>query len=144
MQINQINFLLVEDDASASIIATEALQEGWAMRGVEASVTCCANGEEAIHYLELTTELPDLIITDIRMPRMDGNRMIQLLKASPLLRGIPIVVLSTSDDEDDKRRAYMGGCSGYFVKAADYEKFMGDLQIITDYWTISKLPESYL
>jgi len=139
----KMNFLLVEDDASAAIIATEALQEGWATHGVEASVICCANGEEAIHYLEVVSELPDLIITDIKMPRMDGNRMIQVLKASPLLRGIPIIVLSTSNDEDDKRRAYMGGCAGYFLKETDYEKFLAELQLISDYWSISKLPDSY-
>lgn len=140
--MNKIRFLLVEDDPSAAIIAQAALEEGWAQRGIEAEVVCRANGFDALEYLQHVELLPDLIITDIKMPRLDGTKLIGLLKASTLFKAVPIIVLSTSDDEDDKRRAYMGGCAGYFVKSTDYDKFMTDLQVITDYWTLSRLPDA--
>lgn len=140
--MKRIRFLLVEDDVSAALIARSALEEGWAARGVAAEVSVCCDGMDAIHHLEKVAILPDIILTDIKMPRLDGTRLIGVLKASTLFKSIPILVLSTSDEEDDKRRAFMGGCAGYFVKSSDYERFVTDLQVITEYWTLSRLPDN--
>lgn len=135
-----IRFLLVEDDPSAAITAQIALEEGWEKRGIKADVAVCPDGLAAIAHLEKAAELPNIIITDIKMPKLDGNRLIGILKGTSFYKHIPIIVLSTSDDPKDIERAFLGQCAGYILKSPDYDRFAADLELVQRYWELSRLP----
>jgi CheY-like chemotaxis protein len=138
--VKKIRFLLVEDDVSSALIARLALEEGWEKQGVDAEVYVCSNGEEAVAYLSTVSPLPDLIITDIKMPRMDGTQLLGVLKAAERYRQIPVVMLSTSANPADVRKAFLGQCAGYIVKSIDLDAFYAAVEAIQRYWNISKLP----
>lgn len=88
--------------------------------------------EDGKHGLEVLRDLePDVIITDINMPRLDGFGFIDAVRAQPEYRGIPILVLTTESSADLKSRARDAGATGWIVKPFDPEKLVKALQIVT-------------
>lgn len=138
--MNRIRVLLVEDDVSAAIITQAALEEGWAKRGITAEIQVRPNGLKAINDLQATEVLPDLILTDIKMPILDGLRLLNLIKSDPHLRHIPVIMISTSDNPSDVAIAFQEQCAGYLLKSADFEQFSADLETLQRYWEASQLP----
>ena len=81
--------------------------------------------EDGVHGLEvLAGETPDVIVTDINMPRMDGFGFIEEVRSDPLRRGVPILVLTTESDAEKKNRARMAGATGWIVKPFDSLKLL--------------------
>ena len=81
--------------------------------------------EDGVHGLEvLETETPDVIVTDINMPRMDGFGFIEEVRSDPEHRGIPILVLTTESDAEKKNRARMAGATGWIVKPFNPDKLV--------------------
>ena len=74
------------------------------------------------------------------MPKMNGTEFMRIVKADEALRRIPIVVLTTSNSEQDISNSFGLGAAGYMVKSVDYKKFMEIIKTIDLYWTLSKLP----
>ncbi len=133
-----ILILLVEDDlAHAEIIRRHLGPLRVANRMVHVS-----DGLEAMDYLfrinsysdPATSPKPDLILLDLRMPKMDGLELLQRIKAVDELKRIPTVVLTTSDAESDIVKAYDLGTSSYLVKPVDFEKFTGLMESFGLYW----------
>jgi CheY-like chemotaxis protein len=77
---------------------------------------------------------PDLILLDLRLPRMDGIEVLGIIKTDPDLAGIPVVVLSTSAAEADMVRAYNNHASSYLVKPDDFTRFIAMMKALADYW----------
>ena len=106
------------------------------------------NGEDCMAFLRREGEWaqaprPDLVLLDLNMPRMDGREVLEQVVQDPKLRNIPIVVLTTSNDEPDVVAAYDLRCSSYIVKPVDFEKFVRVVRGIADYWfTLVVLPSS--
>lgn len=106
--------LTVDDSASMRMLLKVSLtQQGYRIEGAEDGV----QGLERIQEID-----PDLLITDINMPHMDGFELIEAVRALPQFRGTPILVLSTEFSEDKKMRAREAGATGWITKPFDAEK----------------------
>lgn len=129
--------LLIEDDLVDARTVKRALQDV----GVSESLVHLTNGEEALDYLRSDiNDKPCLILLDLNMPRMNGREFLQEIKQDRAMRRIPIVVLTTSNDELDVQNTFMQGVAGYMVKPIEYERFTKTIQAISEYWAMSILP----
>jgi two-component system, chemotaxis family, response regulator Rcp1 len=137
-----IEILLVEDNPGDVRLTTEALAEA----KVRNRLSVARDGVEALQYLRReppfqTSTRPDIILLDLNMPRMDGREVLQELKADPSLSSIPVVVLTTSESEEDVLRSYQLHASCYITKPVDLEQFLKVVRSVEDFWlTVVRLP----
>ena len=130
--------LLAEDDS------IDAMTVRRAFRDLKLSNTLVhrINGEEALEYLrEPDAELPCVILLDLNMPRMNGIEFLKVIKQDDRLKRIPVIVLTTSNEECDVVESFRLCVAGYIVKPVDYKKFVEAIRTIDLYWTLSELPE---
>ena len=129
--------LLVEDDTVDILTIKRSLQEIHVTNRIDVA----ENGEEALKILrEYTYERPCLILLDLNMPRMGGIEFLQIIKRDELFKRIPVVVLTTSSDEQDKIESFKLGVAGYMIKPVDYQQFVEVIKTIDLYWTLSEIP----
>jgi CheY-like chemotaxis protein len=102
------------------------------------------NGEKALEYLNETQTLPELILLDLNMPKMNGLEFLELLKKDQQFFHIPVVILTTSDNNADILASYRSGIAGYVTKPLKYEDYKTRLHRIIDYWAINQLPKTNL
>jgi CheY-like chemotaxis protein len=141
-----ITLLMAEDDADDRLMAQEALEE---IR-LANELHFVEDGEELLDYLrgrgryaERKPPRPGLILLDLNMPRKDGREALSEIKADPALRRIPIVVLTTSQAEEDILRTYDLGVSGFIVKPVTFQGLVDVLKVVSDYWLqIVELPRN--
>lgn len=136
-----LNILLIEDNQDHVRILKWAFEQ--ARR--RTILRFLRDGEEAVEELKLAGEQkiapPDLIFLDFNLPRVDGRKVLKLLKADPVMRKIPVIILSSSDREEDVQMAYDLGANTYVSKSVVLGELSTILQDILDYWTrIAKLP----
>ena len=86
------------------------------------------------------TTKPCFVLLDLNMPKMNGAEFLKTVKADKTLKKIPVVILTTSNSEQDVIESFELGAAGFMVKSVDYEKFVETIQAIERYWTLSKLP----
>ncbi len=129
--------LLVEDDKVDAMTVKRALKEIHVNNNVETA----GNGEEALEYLrDSNKEDPCIILLDLNMPRMNGIEFLKAAKEDELLKMIPVVVLTTSKEEQDKVESFKLSVAGYMLKPVDYQQFVEVMRTINIYWTLSELP----
>jgi CheY-like chemotaxis protein len=129
--------LLVEDDAIDAMTVRRSFKDLKLTNALD-HVT---NGEEALEYLRQADHpLPCVILLDLNMPRMNGIEFLKVVKTDPMLKRIPVVVLTTSTEDGDIVNSYRLSVAGYIVKPVDYKKFVEAIRTIDLYWTISELP----
>ncbi|MES2351299.1 MAG: response regulator, partial [Pseudomonadota bacterium] len=105
------------------------------------AVISMENGEAGLEYLrDPAQERPCIILLDLNMPIMNGIEFLQQIKLDPSLRRIPVVVLTTSEEQQDKVRSFDLGVAGYMAKPVDYRRFVEMMRSIDLYWTISEMP----
>ncbi len=126
--------LLLEDDIVDVMTIKRAMQQ----LNFENPLQVVSNGEEGLKYLEQATELPELIILDINMPKMNGIEFLEIIKQHTLWKMISVVVLTTSVDRQDKWNAFQSGISGYMVKPVDYDQFKEMMDALKKYWNFSE------
>ncbi|MBN2505326.1 MAG: response regulator [Verrucomicrobia bacterium] len=137
-----IEIFLVEDNPGDARLTVEALREA----KVHNHLNWVTDGAEAIHFLRRLGKhahapRPDLILLDLNLPRKDGREVLAEIKADDQLRRIPVVVLTTSQDEEDIVKAYHLNANCYITKPVDLEKFLEVVRTIKDFWlSIVKLP----
>ncbi len=130
--------LLVEDDEVDAMTVRRALKE----LHVANPLTQVENGEEALGYLRKPGQvLPCIILLDLNMPVMGGIEFLQVIKQDAALRRIPVVVLTTSEEQQDKVASFDIGVAGYIRKPVDYKQFVEAVRSIDAYWTLSELPQ---
>jgi CheY-like chemotaxis protein len=130
--------LLVEDDQIDTMTVKRALKE----LHVVNPVAHVENGEAALAYLhDVTKDRPCLILLDLNMPVMGGIEFLRAAKGEAGLRRIPVVVLTTSEEQRDKVESFDLGVAGYMRKPVDYRQFVETIRTIDAYWTVSELPE---
>ena len=130
--------LLVEDDRVDAMTVKRALKE---IR-VANPLVIVGNGEEALAYLRNPdNETPSIILLDLNMPRMGGIEFLEITKQDAQLRRLPVIVLTTSKEQQDKLGSFDLGVAGYMVKPVDYQQFVGVIKAIDSYWSLSELPE---
>lgn len=129
--------LLVEDDNVDVMTVRRAFKDLRVMN----ELVPTGDGEAALDYLRSRGKLrPCVILLDLNMPRMSGTEFLKIIKADETLKTIPVVVLTTSNTEQDITKSFELGAAGYMVKSVDYDKFIETIKTIDSYWTLSKLP----
>ncbi len=137
MKISSKPILLVEDDQVDVMTVKRALKE----IHVTNPVVNLENGEEALKYLrDPDSEKPCIILLDLNMPIMNGIEFLHIVKQDALLRRIPVVVLTTSEEQQDKVSSFDLGVAGYMAKPVDYRQFVDVMRTIDAYWTVSEVP----
>ena len=141
----EVTILLVEDNEGDIVLTVEALK----MANITNKVVVVRDGEEALRYLHREgpnagIELPDLILLDINLPRIDGKEVLAKIKSDDNLKFIPVVILTTSESEKDVMESYNNHANCYITKPVDFNKFMQVVHMIKDFWiTLVKLPTSH-
>jgi CheY-like chemotaxis protein len=129
--------LLVEDDQVDAMMVKRALKD----LNVTNPLVHTLDGEEALEHLRNNgNKKPCVILLDLNMPKMNGIEFLKIIKADDELKKIPIVVLTTSEDIQDKFETFGLSVAGYIVKPADYQKFVEAIRTVNLYWTLSELP----
>ena len=132
---NLAPLLLVEDDLVDVMTVKRALRD----LNVTNPLRVVHNGEEALAHLRLSGQsLPGLILLDLNMPRMNGIEFLEVIKHDEHLRRIPVVVLTTSKEEQDRVNSFNLSVAGYMVKPVDYRQFVEVIRTIQLYWTLSE------
>lgn len=130
--------LLIEDDRIDVMTVRRALKE----IKVTNNIVVAGNGEEALTYLQNTQNtLPCIILLDLNMPKMNGIEFLEIAKKDDKIKKIPIIVLTTSQEEKDRTASFNNGVAGYMTKPIDYKLFVEVIKTIDLYWTLSELPE---
>jgi CheY-like chemotaxis protein len=130
--------LLADDDPDDRLLVKEALEESHLV----ADLRSVEDGEELMNYLHRrgrytepdTSPHPDLILLDLKMPRKSGHQALEEIKATPELRCIPIVVLTTSKAEEDVARAYASGANSFMVKPTSFGALIEAMKTLRGYW----------
>lgn len=138
-----VDILLVEDNPGDVRLTQEALNEG----RIENKLHVVFDGVEAIEFLSKTGKhknaiVPDLILLDLNLPKMNGLEVLEKIKNDPELKLIPVIVLTTSQSENDIHASYAMHVNCFVSKPVEYDSFMSVVKSIEDFWfTIVKLPQ---
>jgi len=135
-----VTILLVEDDPAHAEIVRRNFEES----RIANRVFHVEDGQAALDYLRrhdryvhpAVSPRPDLVLLDLRLPKVDGQEVLRQIKADPDLKGIPVVVLTTSKAEGDLVSAYERGACSYLVKPVDFDKFRRMLEAFGFYWLL--------
>lgn len=136
--------LLVEDNPGDARLTRIALEEG----KVRINLNTVEDGVEALEFLRrhgkyADCDRPDLILLDLNLPRKDGREVLSEIKADENLKRIPVVILTTSQADEDILRAYNLNANCYITKPVDFDRFAKIVRSIEDFWfTIVKLPSA--
>ena len=130
-----VNILLREDNPGDVRLAQEAFKEGM----LEVHLDVVMDGVEAIHYLNQRvpyqhSNRPDLILLDLNLPKKDGREVLSEIKEDPYLRSIPVVILTTSNAEQDVLQSYNLHVNCYINKPVDFNRFFEIIKRIEDFW----------
>ena len=142
MNVKPIEVLLVEDNPGDVRLTREALKDSKLWNNLHV----VEDGEVALAFLRregayANVPHPDLILLDLNMPKKDGREVLSIIKADENLKQIPVVILTTSDSEEDILKSYNLNANCYVTKPVDFEKFITVVKAIEEFWlTIVKLP----
>ncbi|MEX6502742.1 response regulator [Pseudomonas zhanjiangensis] len=148
LDTTSIHILVADDDPDDCMLIREAFR----VSRLASKLGFVENGEELLAYLRGTAPfadrqrfpLPGLILLDLNMPRKDGREALVEIKADPQLRDIPVVVLTTSADEEDIRRSYAQGVNSYITKPVSFSGLLEVVQTLGHYWLdIVELPAEH-
>lgn len=144
-QSKPITILLADDDPDDRMLTRDAFEES----RIRNTLETVADGEELMNYLlhrgeysgENAKPHPSLILLDLNMPRKDGREALKEIKASPELRNIPVVVLTTSKAEEDIFRTYDLGVNSFIIKPVTFDGLVDVVKTLGKYWfEIVELP----
>lgn len=136
--------LIVEDNR----VDVMTIERSFKNAKVSNPLTVTSNGEDALAYLRRQgkyTEIkekrrPCIILLDLNMPIMNGIEFLRIVKGDDQLKSIPVIVLTTSQEESDRVESFNLSVAGYIVKPVELEKFTEVIKILDLYWTVSELP----
>lgn len=142
MSRRSLAILMVEDNPIDMELTLRALRK----HKVSNPISVARDGEEALDYVHQRgrfaagAPIPALILLDIRLPKLDGIEVLREIKRHPVYRTVPVVMLTTSQEEADVRNSYELGVNSYIVKPVDFEKFLEVVRRIDLYWLLTNLP----
>lgn len=130
--------ILADDDEDDRLLAQDAMEAAGATYQCH---TVC-DGQELLDYLRcegkyktsVVRDMPSVILLDLNMPILDGRETLKLLKEDPILSNIPVVILSTSGEEEDISEGYSLGASSYMVKPTDFSTLVDMMKCFNQYW----------
>lgn len=129
--------LLVEDDVVDRLVVKRAFKDLDLANPIEVAI----NGEAALSFLRNPANpRPCIILLDLNMPLLGGLDFLKAIKSDEELKAIPVVVLTTSRDEQDRQESFKLGGAGYLVKPVEYERFIDMVRTLANYWALSEVP----
>jgi two-component system, response regulator len=137
--VNQLaHILLVEDNRMDVELTLDAFREA----RLRNSIHVASNGQEALDYLfgrgpyadRNAFPLPNLILLDLKLPGIDGFEVLRQVKSTPILKRLPVIILTSSKEEGDRALSYDCGANSYLVKPVSFDGFIGVVQQIEGYW----------
>ena len=137
-----ISILLVEDDPDHADLTRIALQTA----RVPFDLEIVTDGTEALQYLRHESpfehaRLPDLILLDLNLPKLDGREVLRIVKSDPVLCRVPVIVLTTSSDLVDIEGAYQNHANSFITKPTDFDEFLHAIETMHEYWlSVVSLP----
>lgn len=135
MECKKLNILLIEDDA----IEVMKLHRVISSKGLNHSIVEANNGVEALGILQKKEALPDIILLDLNMPKINGIEFLSILKADEVLKHLPTIVLTTSNNQKDVLECYKIGIAGYVIKPLKYEDYVQKIEAVLKYWSMNEL-----
>ena len=134
------HILLVEDNRMDVELTLDAFKEA----RMGNTVHIAWNGQEALDYLfgrdqyadRKTYPLPDLILLDLKLPGIDGHEVLRQVKSKDCLKRLPVIILTSSEEEGDRALSYDNGANSYLVKPVSFEGFLQVVQQISNYWLV--------
>ena len=130
-----MDILLIEDDQ----IEIMKLQRTISKLNSRQNVIEAKNGEAALEILKSGKKLPDIILLDLNMPRMNGIEFLGILKNNNQLKYLPTIILTTSENRADLLKCYEIGIAGYVIKPLKYEDYESKMKKVLEYWDINQL-----
>jgi CheY-like chemotaxis protein len=138
-----IDVLLVEDDPGDVLMTREAFEDNKVVNRLQV----VSDGVSALTFLRKEGEFadaptPDLVLLDLNLPRMDGREVLEAMKSDDALRSIPVVVLTTSEAEEDVVRSYSLHANAYVTKPVDFDRFIEVVRQIDEFFVeVVRLPQ---
>ena len=130
-----LKVLLIEDN----LIEVMKMKRTISLLKLNHTIYEAKNGEEGLNFLQDKSQLPDLILLDLNMPKISGIEFLSILKNNDDLKHIPTVILTTSDNQKDLQECYKIGVSGYILKPLKYEDYVKKIDKVLAYWSINEL-----
>lgn len=141
MSVQRRSILVADDDPEDCLLIKDALEES----ECSCEIIFVSNGEELLRKLQGPMPAPDLILLDLNMPRKDGREVLRELKEDPELKQIPVVILTTSNLQEDVQECYSLGVNSYITKPASFRSLVDMMKCIHRYWFgLVKLPENLM
>ncbi|WP_372859460.1 response regulator [Pseudoalteromonas sp.] len=146
--VKPITILMADDDEDDRLLTQDALAESRVLNELH----FVEDGVELLEYLERKGKFedksisprPGLILLDLNMPRMDGREALQAIKAHPNLKGIPVVILTTSKQEEDMVKGYNLGAASYITKPVTFDGLVDLMKTLGKYWVeFVELPSTF-
>lgn len=147
MRLEEFNVLVVEDDSTDALMIRRAFKKA----SLPNPLHFVDNGDAAVEYLSrrppygdrCAHPVPALILLDLKLPRRSGLEVLQWLRGQPGVRRIPVIILTSSMETVDVRRAYDLGCNSYLVKPIDFEGLLEAVRAIGAYWiSMNRTPDT--
>lgn len=131
----KLSILLIEDDT------IEIMKVNRTIKSLELShqIVEANNGEVALEILNKKDRLPDIILLDLNMPKINGIEFLKILKNDSTLKYIPTIILTTSANHKDVLECYKIGIAGYIIKPLRYEDYVQKLKCVLEYWSLNEL-----
>lgn len=133
--MNPLKILLIEDDK----IEVMKLKRVLTNLDIKHQIIEAHNGEDALHMLQVKSILPDIILLDLNMPKINGIEFLKIVKAEERLTYIPTIILTTSNNERDLLECYKAGIAGYVLKPLKYEHYVEKIEKLLAYWSMNEL-----
>lgn len=133
--MRRLNVMLVEDD----LIEVMKFKRVLSSQDLAHNIIEADNGEQALELLQQKDNLPDVILLDLNMPKINGIEFLRLLKVDDRLKYIPTVILTTSSNHKDLLECYKAGIAGYVLKPLKYEDYVTKIKNLLSYWSINEL-----
>jgi CheY-like chemotaxis protein len=141
--MNTRTLLLVEDNPQDELLTLRALRKA----NLNASIQVVRDGQQAVDYLFCTGEfseraaaLPDVVLLDINLPKLSGLDVLTRVRAEPQTKLLPVVMLTSSDDDRDRLNSYGIGANSFVSKPLEFSEFMTSVGLVGSYWTRTNTP----
>lgn len=134
--LSEVEILLVEDDPADAEMTMRALRRNHLANKIH----WVKDGEEALDYMfgqRAKAPLPKLVLLDLKMPKVDGMEVLRRLKADPATQAVPVVIMTSSNEEKDVVESYNLGANSYIVKPVQFEAFLDTVGKIGLYWILT-------
>ena len=133
--MNALKILLIEDD----IIEVMKLNRAKSSLQLNHKIMEANNGDDALMLLEQKDNLPDIILLDLNMPKINGIEFLKIIKDDERLKYIPTIILTTSNNKRDLLECYKIGIAGYILKPLKYEDYVFKIEKLLTYWSINEI-----